>query len=261
MRAFLKVVALFILGVPPAFCADPADRHLPDLDTWLHSKDSVETIAAETRLRTALETKGEVGEHLAQHLLEVARSKKPRRNLFDLLSARAFSFDEDGNIVPHLNGPYLKEIARMSIPDDANNMYFRDYHGAVAYLKLNREDHELYWRLRLAATRDAKVHQIPTWSLEEKTEVESDAIQKYLRDHYPRPVRAYGLRDAWNILIQLEVLKPGMSLPDAIKILGEPTHKQKDSVRWYLDTPRHVNPSLSAPIEDGKIVSFKNTFA
>ena len=237
------------------------DQYLADLETWLHSRDSAETIPAANRIRDVLKRNDEQGETIARHLLKMARTEKPKRNLFHLISARAFSLGENREIIPHLDGPYLERLARMSIPDDAGEVVFREHYGAVAYLKLHPDDYELYWRLRLAATRDAKVHLLPQWNIKDERNEKWEEMHDLLRKHYPRAIRNYGLRDAWDILLQLEILKSGMTLEDAIKILGEPTHREKEGIRWYHDTPRHVNPCLNAVVKDGKIVSFRNSLA
>jgi hypothetical protein len=45
--------------------------------------------------------------------------------------------------------------------------------------------------------------------------------------------------------------------PDAaIEILGPPSSRGDTSLSWYISTPRHVNPGLSAKVERGKITGF-----
>jgi hypothetical protein len=61
------------------------------------------------------------------------------------------------------------------------------------------------------------------------------------------------------VLLELEVLHPGMSVEAAIEILGPPSHRDGDRgyVGWHISSPRHVNPRLSAEVDDGKIIRFK----
>jgi hypothetical protein len=261
LRFYVLAATLAILPGISTGAGKLPTEHLADLITWLESNDTAESFAAGNRLRNVLKTEGATGEALAGHLLDLAKEDRPRRrNLFHLLSARAIKSAEKGQIVPHIDGPYLKRLATLSVPDDAGRLRFREFEAALAYLQLHPEDHEIYWRLRLAATRDAKISALPKRELDltrgDARSLEQKAIQEDARKHLPAPVRHYGLRDAWAILIHLGVLSPGMTVEAAISILGEPSSREKKGVRWYHDTPRHVNPILNATVKDGKIVKF-----
>lgn len=257
-------VVYYALLVGFATGAEIPDNLREDLATCLEYRDTGELFAAQKRLRAVLEAKGEPGEQLALHIVETSGEEHRRRdNLDQLLGARAYRRGEDGNVVPHLDGAYLKKLAMLSVPDDADQVRYRDYRFALAYWKLHPEDHELYWRLRLAATRDAKIVQDPTFDLDEERAVpDLETVRKFVWKHYPRPIHNYGYKEAWDILIQLGVLKVGMTVEEAEKILG-PRFRKKDGdlgdgwIRWYLDTPRHVNPNLNAEVKDGKILSFR----
>ena len=264
MKTLLTVLIAFAAVFPSAgFAADSdlSEAQLADLNVWLTSKDTAEYLPAENRLRTLLKTKGKAGEELAGRLLRIARAGEPTgRDIGNLLWSRAIATAEEDKIAPHLDGPYLREFARMSVPDDAGKLHFRNYHPVIAYLKLHPEDHEIYWRLRLAATRDAKVSNYPAEN-DARAGDNGDrrnekAIREFVRVHYPQAERHYGLRDAWAILLHLGVLKPGMTVGEACVILGKPSEKEEKFVRWYHKTPRHVNPSLGAEIDGETIVRF-----
>ena len=257
-REFLVCLVFGFLSITVKGSDLPKEQ-IQDLTTWLTSSDTAETTPAGMRLREVLQTKGAEGENLATHLLDLAeKGDRLKRNLYDLLSSRAFTIGNDREIIPHLNGAYLKRLAQLSIPDDANRRCFSEYEAAVAYLKLNPDDHELYWRLRLAATRDAKISLLPAWSIREEMKNRENIISEFSKE-FPRPVRHFGLAGAWDILTQLNILKPGMPLADAEKILGEPTEKTPEYIQWYYDSPRHVNPCFTAELKDGRIVRFRST--
>jgi len=62
-----------------------------------------------------------------------------------------------------------------------------------------------------------------------------------------------GNRMVWGMLLKTGVLKDGMTLTDAEKLLGPPTDKSGTVVGWYFNPAnRHVAPYLHAqPTEDG----------
>ena len=62
----------------------------------------------------------------------------------------------------------------------------------------------------------------------------------------------------WEILVQAKVLKDGMTLADAEKLLGPPTKKTDAHVEWYFnDAGRHVAPCLSAKKTDNGLESWR----
>ena len=67
---------------------------------------------------------------------------------------------------------------------------------------------------------------------------------------------------AWNVLIQLDVLKKGMTLADAVKVLGKPSRENSDFAEWwYTDDMLNrvsVRPSrteLFCKLNDGVVTS------
>jgi hypothetical protein len=71
--------------------------------------------------------------------------------------------------------------------------------------------------------------------------------------------RAHGLLTfAWGVLIATGILREGMSLEEAVTILGLPTtvngNKHTDcTVDWYYGSTMHVNPCLRCTVKEGFI--------
>lgn len=59
---------------------------------------------------------------------------------------------------------------------------------------------------------------------------------------------------AWQFMIDQGVLKDGISLEDAHRLLGRPTSRQDGEVRWYFNfRGMHVFPGLRATEDNGKL--------
>jgi hypothetical protein len=59
---------------------------------------------------------------------------------------------------------------------------------------------------------------------------------------------------AWQILIEQGVLKDGMSMKEARRVLGRPTYDKEGHVRWYFNFHgMHVYPGLGAELQDGAL--------
>lgn len=238
----------------PGMAPNPA--HLASLDTWLEGRDPVETEAARGQLREALMKEGKEGEALAQHLLRLVRERKVARDVSEFLMVRASKRGKGGKIVPHLDGEYLREFARMSVPDDASQTFFRRPWGAFMYLKLHPEDHEVYWRLRLAATRDAQLGMMLDREKRELQKVSVRGLINY-RGEYKQGVN-YDLTRSWKILEELQVLKVGMSVESARKILGSPNGGDGTTwSSWSRHSHQHVNPWLGIEMKDGTVVKIR----
>jgi hypothetical protein len=69
-----------------------------------------------------------------------------------------------------------------------------------------------------------------------------------------------GNRLVWGVLLKAGVLKDGMSLNDAEKLLGPPTDKSGKVVGWYFNpTNRHVAPYLHAQPTKDALTGWKLT--
>ena len=264
MKAPIFTLAtLWAISATIGFAEIPEDQR-NDVKLLMGKPGTVEWRSAQIRLLEIMKKEDAAGETLAQHLVRLC--KEEPSILYGarmLLEVRSFKLGDNREVIPNIDGPYLKEFAMLCVPRDEGRSGF-NYHAAVVYLKLHPDDRgEIYWRLRLAATRDAKISSLPKGEhlLIRKPEEEQKQIQEFVRNHYPFPRRDYGLRDAWAILIGIGVLHPGMTVEEASVFLGKPTHEKENYARWYRNTPRHVNPNLSAEIKDGKIVSFNITNA
>jgi hypothetical protein len=64
---------------------------------------------------------------------------------------------------------------------------------------------------------------------------------------------------AWKILQATETLRKGMTLEDAVALLGRPTKEFKDgnsggtTHEWYYSSPMHINPCLRLTFVDDKV--------
>jgi len=197
-------------------------------------------------------------EGLAAHLADLCLQDARRSNDFIvMLSWRACYADSpSGRLQLGIDGPYPKTLALATIatiehPPQGPNQR-RLLHGpaaldaTIAYLRLHPEDKESRQRLVKVATAAAKLP--PPVRLPLPRPVEKPA------EGHQQPMFVTG---AWSVLLELEVLHAGMTPEEAIEILGPPSGRNENSLTWYVSTPRHVNPGLSATIEGGKIKAFQ----
>lgn len=68
--------------------------------------------------------------------------------------------------------------------------------------------------------------------------------------HYQAHHRLYY---SWTLLLELGVLHPGMTLEEAVVILGPANRLNGDYTSWYYSSSMHVNPALNALVKDGRI--------
>ncbi len=65
---------------------------------------------------------------------------------------------------------------------------------------------------------------------------------------------------AIDSLIESGQIEIGMSQSEILRLLGEPTGSGGDAdrqwLRWYLDSPMHVNPAFDVELQGGKVTSF-----
>jgi len=167
--------------------------------------------------------------------------------LFGLLQLRACQ----GGRTPVLgiDGPYLKPFAELMLDTWQRTLaspgWVSAHHpGAlVAYLLAHPKDTHLRARTVALARKYAKVADLQPPRPGGNAR---DYRQAYRRLHF-----------AWTLLPTLGVLRAGMSLEEAVKILGKPTRTRKTWVRWYFSSPMHVNPYLDATIKDGRVTGFR----
>lgn len=75
---------------------------------------------------------------------------------------------------------------------------------------------------------------------------------------YHRQVRSR-LHFAWDVLLAAGELREGMKVEEAVAILGPPAQATSANILWYYQSPMHVNPSLQASLEDGRLKKFVRT--
>jgi hypothetical protein len=198
-------------------------------------------------------------EPLAERLVALALEDSQRNvEYMRLVSLRACTPDTEkglnGSLLLGLDGAYLKTAALAVInalerfkPDDAHSRALLSGYGtdvAIAYLRFHSDDVDSRERLVKLAKQSARVPPV------------RDRQQHVAGGPLPPAAGPMSTSVAWSVLMELGVLHAGMSIDETTAILGEPTGRTKDSLTWYLASPRHVNPGLSAKLKNGKIVAF-----
>ena len=201
-------------------------------------------------------------EGLAERLVDLCLQDAPRdMDFLTMVMYRSCTTDPEqgmnGALQLGIDGPYLKTAALAVIaafehpPKDANHhRVFRSTYAvaiAIAYLRFHPEDKEAFDRLVGIAKRCAALPATPCDSRKPSNgqQPAEQAEQPAMRSNV-----------AWQILLELGVLHADMDVGEAIEILGRPSSRSDKSLIWYLGTPRHVNPGLSATVEGDRITSF-----
>ncbi|HNQ22585.1 MAG TPA: hypothetical protein PKK06_05765 [Phycisphaerae bacterium] len=121
-----------------------------------------------------------------------------------------------------------------------------DPQALLVYLNSERREGTLVFRAIAYAERHAKLPPA------------SDAGESPVPA--PRPLeRRAGLTLAWDILLRSGRLHDGITLAQAEQILGPPTERRDDSVDWYANSPRHVNPKLWARLREDQLYDWTNS--
>jgi len=270
-KAISNTLAISVRSIPAEKRrAKPTPEQLQDLDRMISAKPGL-TNAEQTRrgrpyLRLREAMRRTENEGLA---LEITKrvlawrdegTAKWFRNCVAMLSQRAGDgLSAEG---PGIDGPYLKMLAdgivrklnaaskarRVDVPRGRRRgpTMAQFFPAAMAYARLNPKDKEFRDRLVDMFRRSARISDLPRFQGGKRA-------GKGEKRTYP-PV---GLRIAWRGLLLLGVLRDGMPVEDAIKVLGEPTRRSDKHIRWYYSTPRHVNPVIYGQIRDGKVTSFQ----
>lgn len=225
-------------------------------------KPTAEQLAALKRLRETAPAHRSADLDLLRAALRDARSDGLARHVVDLL-AEAPESAADRHLVDHLagraaastawagplqfgiDGTYLRPLAERVLEawevqeagGAPNRRFLTGLDAVVAWVHFHPEDEGSRERLLRLSRKSARI----------------------VRDGEPRGAGPLPIVDAWRILIELGVLRPGMTLEDAVAIVGEPDPRRSGpgGVSWYLDTPRHVNPGLGGAVEDGRITGFR----
>lgn len=161
----------------------------------------------------------------------------------------------DGRMQLGIDGPYLKTAALAVVDayenpaeDPNHHRIFRSTYGvnlAIAYLRFHPEDQPLQQRFVKLARASAPLP----------------------KQQRPAPKKLGGATEppklsipaAWKVLLELDVLHAGMTIAQAVEILGPPSGESQEDMTWYVDTPRHVNPALSATLKGKQVISFRRS--
>ncbi|HVW01391.1 MAG TPA: hypothetical protein VHB77_13655, partial [Planctomycetaceae bacterium] len=167
-------------------------------------------------------------EPLAERLVELCRQNSHRSNDFmAMLGARACNpHREPGPVAAMqlgIDGPYLRTAALSTLAayeadaEEPNVLRpFRSDYGinlAIAYARFHPENRDVHERLLKLALRDAPLP--PPQSREITAKGPGHASRR----------TGIGTVMAWNVLLELGVLRTGMSTDDATRILGPPSRR------------------------------------
>ena len=263
---------VLLVAVPLSHAADGPEKPLATSETA--ERPTVEQLAAIDKLQheppTSIEGRDllqaammrKESEPLAEHLVQLVLKDARRSDDFIVMIAnRAASLDRGPNTGDMLklgiDGPYLKTAALAVIdslenpPKDRNHQRtLRSSYGvqiAIAYLRFHPDNEKPRQRLVNLAEEHAKLPPPVTFeTIKRHAELGAEHFEP---NWLPAP-------SAWQVLLELGVLHPGMTVDEAIKILGPPSGRSGNNITWYISTPRHVNPGLSAKTKDGKIQEF-----
>jgi hypothetical protein len=200
-------------------------------------------------------------EALAERLVDLCLHDARRSlDFIEMIQGRAFRLDSkrgaNGPMKLGIDGQYLKTAALATIdalehpPKDPNHLrLFRSGYGvglAIAYSKFHPDDLAARNRLLKLATQSARLPPPINWEAKPRRPLAQAGNEKSM-----------ATTSAWAVLLELGVLNPGMTANEAIAILGPPSGQSDERLNWYIATPRHVNPGLSAALKDGKVTQFQ----
>ncbi len=240
---------------PNEHTAGPTAEQLQAIDKLEHSAPTA--IDGRDLLQQGM-TRAE-NEPLASRLVDLCLRDDRRANDFiAMIANRACNLDPEegmnGALQLGIDGPYLKTAAMAALdafdnpPHDPNHLrVFRSGYGiniTIAYLRFHPDDAASRNRLVKLAKQSAP---LPPPLMISRLKPAGDQ----------KPETPLSTPLAWHVLLELEVLHPGMSVDEAVEILGQPSSRSDKGLNWYISTPRHVNPGLEAAIKEGKIVSFR----
>lgn len=262
-KAVSNTLTFTVRAIPPAKRSQqPTARQRTDLEVYVRGNDVEKRRQAYARLKPALMLTENEGLALAV-LAEL--KKHPRRaparcpawwnNLFYCLAWRTGD-PIDGRELG-IAGPCAKGLAEFvmdsfeapaGVPSVPSWVGQWAVNPVAAYVKLHPEDKKLRDRLSALAKASARATTRP-----------GAATRPGAETRPAGPAPKIGRVAAWKILLELGVLRDGMTRQQAAEILGQPDNRAAKHVGWYIDTPRHVNPCLVAEVAEGKLVKWKVT--
>jgi hypothetical protein len=238
-----NVVRFTVSELPPEqTLKEPTREQLLVLDEYVKGADKVrpgETDPRYEQIKEALQLSRNEG--LALEVLRLLKQHVPEeksawyQNLLVALVQRAHRAFQDGPL--RIDGPYLRELTAFFLQRLKQAFMSEEMPPAVdlaailLYLKSHPEDHEL----RLEAIALARKNASPGGLTE---------------DHHLAHAK---LEYAWGVLIAAGMLREGVSLQEAVAILGLPGHVYGDqskeyTAEWPYQSPMHVNPVLRCSI-------------
>ena len=241
--------------------AKPTPEQQADLDEYVNVGHDPAHRALPDRLKAAVERTENEG--LALAIVDTIRGLRSGRikpgpgytantvpNLLFLLQCRS------GDYVLRIDGPYLKAFALLGYEmteealagEKSQPQRTMAYGAPLVYLKAHPEDKELRAKTVALAKGCANVRALQPVD-------PNDSSEGAMKHHAAHRKLSF----AWHTLIELGTLHDGMSLNEAVAILGEPTHRwpQPNLVEWYYSSEMHVNPMLRATLVGETLTAFR----
>ncbi len=234
-RVTSGIVEWEITDLPPAKrFQNVTDEQAQLVDQWLSSKQPLPVHATpDLDNRLVLEALETENEGLANRLLQVLKDNASANHRFEalrLLNLRAGSATK-GEL--GIDGPYLRPLAEWELDL---------VEGKVQWLPAKEADRdETFWNLwylsgdRLLDGAFAYLAFHP----------DDQTIRNRILAVCEVGGRLNGQNTvAFRVLQQLAVLRPGMKLADAVKVLGPPGRQTLDSAEWYWYPPSRPSIAL-----------------
>jgi hypothetical protein len=119
----------------------------------------------------------------------------------------------------------------------------KDLDALIAYVQKQKDDDAVRKEAIAVAMKHAKVS-------EYREPPDNDPLAAHSHHNHGRAVTV------WKLLLTTDVLKKGMTVEEAVKILGKANNAGKDYVQWYAPTHLRFSTMLTGQVRDGRIEEF-----
>ncbi len=228
------------------------------VDSWLAGKHTID-IDMEKRMNDPLVKQILLAknEGMAARLLEVLKHDKSVNHVLDawlMLALRAGSTD-DGDL--GIDGPYLKQLALWELDLVEGKLPWPS--PATQKGAANRSTYQTALYGLQAVHGGGLVEQVLVYLA---FHPEDRLVRNRLIKQSSLGGALGGSVTGWQVLIKLDVLKKGMTLADAVKLLGAPSRQNSDFAEWWWSNAAldaiSVRPSrtvLFCKLKGGVVIS------